>query len=110
MNEDTQSSSSPDLHEDEASYTIHYDHSMAAGSWSNHINVMYSMHEFTIDFIRTNIEGEDTNDAVLVHRANVSPWTAMSLADQLQECLEAFSQEFIDNGLENEQDSRGKED
>ena len=110
MNEDTQSPSSPDLFEDEASYTIYYDPSMAAGSWSNHTNVMYSMHEFTIDFVRTNIEGEDTNDAVLVHRANVSPWTAMNLADQLQDCIEAFSQEFINNGSESEQDLKAKED
>lgn len=110
MNEDIGSPSSPDLDQDEAQYTIYYDPSMAAGSWSNHTNVMYSMHEFTIDFIRMNVEGEDANDAVLVHRANVSPWTAMSLVDQLQECIEAFSEEFINNGLESEQDSTDKED
>lgn len=82
---------------------------MAAGSWANHADVMYSVHEFTIDFARMNIEG-DPNEGVLVHRVNVSPWVAMRLAEQLRECIEDFSNEYINQESRSQQNLKEEED
>ena len=109
MNEDIRTPSSPDLDQDEAQYTIYYDPSMAAGSWANHANIIYSAHEFTIDFVRMNFDA-NPNEGILVHRVNVSPKMAIHLAEQLKERIEAFSHDFTDLKSESEQDLKAEGD
>ena len=109
MNEDIRTPSSPDSDQDEAQYTIYYDPSMAAGSWANHANIMYSAHEFTIDFVRMNFDASP-NEGVLVHRVNVSPWLAIHLVEQLKESIEKFSRDFLNPESGNEHDLKTEGD
>ena len=109
MNEDIRTPSSAEPGEEERPYTIYYDPNMVAGSWANHTNIMYSDHEFTIDFVRMNIHG-DTNEGVLVHRVNVSPWLAIHLADQLNERVKQFYQDLKNLESGNQQDLKTEGD
>ncbi|MCB0967564.1 MAG: DUF3467 domain-containing protein [Ilumatobacter sp.] len=84
---------------------IHSTPEQMGGVWANGAAVRHSPHEFTIDFVRFDYDGEGKPQAgVLVQRVNMSPLFVSQLITALQDnwskyASKAMPQELIGDAL-----------
>ena len=84
---------------------IHSTPEQLGGVWANGAAVRHSPHEFTIDFMRFDFDGEGKPQAgVLVQRVNMSPLFVTQLIQALQDnwgkyASKAMPQELLDGAV-----------
>jgi len=62
-----------------------------AGVWANFVNVSYSLHGFTIDFVRMDETAPPPGQGIVVARVALSPLLVTELMDRLQQTWEGYA-------------------
>jgi hypothetical protein len=69
---------------------------MFGGVWSNFAIVKHSEYEFTIDFVRIDIDpSADVNNGIVTSRVNLSPLFVTQLIEALQANWEVYAQKAM---------------
>ena len=84
---------------DQPDITIMVPETQVAGVWANFAVVGHSPHEFTLDFVRVEFDGDAPKRGVVVSRISVSPLFITQLIDALQENWARYAQRALPQEL-----------